>query len=63
MASLSEDKLFEPDWSGDRMGWLVLLLLMLLVSAAPGVSIYLEHLRAAPVEPGDGVGDGPPRAA
>lgn len=45
------------------MGWLALLVLMLVVSAAPGVSIYLEHLRAAAVEPADSVGDGPPRAA
>ncbi len=37
------------------MAWLGLLALMLLVAAAPGISMVLEHLRAtrAP-EPGDG---------
>lgn len=29
------------------MAWIGLLALMLLVSAAPGIAMYLEHLRAA----------------
>lgn len=29
------------------MAWLGLLALMLLVSAAPGILMYLEHMRAA----------------
>jgi hypothetical protein len=37
------------------MAWLGLLALMLLVAAAPGISMYVEHLRAAPApEAGDG---------
>lgn len=37
------------------MAWLGLLALMLLVSAAPGISMYLEHMRAAATaEPTDG---------
>lgn len=30
------------------MAWLGLLALMLVVSAAPGISVYLEHVRTAP---------------
>lgn len=30
------------------MAWLSLLALMLLVAAAPGISIYLEHLQKVP---------------
>jgi hypothetical protein len=37
------------------MAWLALLALMLLVSAAPGISMYVEHLRATTsAEVGDG---------
>lgn len=37
------------------MAWIGLLGLMLLVAAAPGISMYLEHLRAAAApETGDG---------
>lgn len=37
------------------MAWLGLLALMLLVSAAPGISVLLEHMRATPgAEAGDG---------
>lgn len=36
------------------MAWLALLALMLLVAAAPGISMALEHMRAAPApEPAD----------
>lgn len=45
------------------MAWLALLALMLLISAAPGISIYLEHLRAAPAEPAEAIGDGPQRVS
>lgn len=45
------------------MAWLGLLVLMVAVAAAPGVSIYLEHLRAAAAESAEGVGEGPQRAA
>lgn len=45
------------------MGWLGLLVLMLAVAAAPGVSIYLEHLRAAPADSSDTLSDGTQRAA
>ncbi|GAB4428838.1 MAG: hypothetical protein OHK0015_12190 [Chloroflexi bacterium OHK40] len=44
------------------MVWLGLLALMLLVSAAPGALMFLEHVRAARVEPGDGIGDSSPMA-
>jgi len=36
---------------------------MLVVAAAPGIVIYIEHLRAAPPESGDAVGDGTQRIA
>lgn len=39
------------------MAWLALLALMLIVAAAPGVSLYIEYLRAA--EPVDSVTDSP----
>lgn len=39
------------------MVWLGFLALMLLVSAAPGISLYLEHLRAPAQEPSDPLGD------
>ena len=45
------------------MVWLGLLALMLIVAATPGISIYLEHLRAAPPEASDSVGDGSQRIA
>ena len=45
------------------MVWLGLLALMLVVAAAPGISIYLEHLRAVPPEVGDSVSDGSQRIA
>lgn len=45
------------------MAWLALLVLMLIVSAAPGVSIYLEHVRAGIAEPADSLSDGPSRQA
>ncbi|MFV9504605.1 MAG: hypothetical protein AB4911_08565 [Oscillochloridaceae bacterium umkhey_bin13] len=31
------------------MAWIGLLALMLMVAAAPGIVIYLEHLRTSPV--------------
>jgi hypothetical protein len=43
------------------MAWLGFLGLMLLVAAAPGISMYVEHLRAA-AAPEAGEGEGP-RAA
>lgn len=39
------------------MAWLGLLALMLIIAAAPGVSIYMEYLRTAAAEPADGVVD------
>lgn len=45
------------------MAWLALLALMLIVAAAPGVSLYLEHLRAAASESNEGMGDEPQHAA
>ena len=37
------------------MAWLGLLALMMLVAAAPGISMAVEHMRAARApEPGDG---------
>jgi hypothetical protein len=41
------------------MAWLGLLALMLLISAAPGISLYLDHLRAVAAEPVEGIGEGP----
>jgi hypothetical protein len=40
------------------MVWLGLLALMLIVSAAPGISMYVEHLRTVASESGDTLGDG-----
>lgn len=45
------------------MAWIGLLALMLLIAAAPGVSIFVEHLRAAQSEPAESVGDGTQRTA
>lgn len=45
------------------MAWLALLVLMLIVSAAPGISIYLEHVRTGAVDAGDSLGDGSQRRA
>lgn len=45
------------------MVWLGFLALMLLVAAAPGISMYVEHLRAVPQEPNDAIGDGSQSAA
>jgi len=45
------------------MVWLGLLALMLVVAAAPGIAIYIEHLRAAPPEAGENGGDGLERVA
>jgi hypothetical protein len=45
------------------MVWLGLLALMLIVSAAPGISMYLEHLRAAPTETTDGLNESSQRVA
>jgi threonine/homoserine/homoserine lactone efflux protein len=39
------------------MAWLGLLALMLLIAAAPGVSLLLEYRRAAATERADGVAD------
>ncbi len=40
------------------MAWLVLLALMLMVAAIPGISLYLESLRSRATDAGDGVNDG-----
>jgi hypothetical protein len=45
------------------MAWIGLLALMLLIAAAPGVSIFVEHLRAARGEPAESAGDSTQRAA
>lgn len=46
------------------MFWLSLLVLMVLVAAAPGISIYVEHrLQAAASAEVDARGDGPRPAA
>ncbi len=44
------------------MAWLVLLALMLLISAAPGIWMYLESRKAPRPEASDGIGDGSPAA-
>jgi hypothetical protein len=44
------------------MAWLVLLALMLLISAAPGISMYLESRHEPRPEVGEGIGDGSPVA-
>jgi hypothetical protein len=44
------------------MAWLVLLALMLLISAAPGISMYLESRHAPAPEAGESIGDGSPAA-
>ncbi len=45
------------------MVWLGLLALMLVVAAAPGIAIYIEHLRAAPPEAADTMSDNTQRIA
>lgn len=40
------------------MVWLALLVLMLVVAAAPAVSLYLEHLRLRAVDSNDRTNDG-----
>lgn len=45
------------------MVWVGLLILMLVVSAAPGVSIYLEHLRSGANEGAETLSDGQKQTA
>lgn len=40
------------------MVWLGLLLLMLLVAAVPGISMYVEHLRRVATIDAEQIGDG-----
>lgn len=44
------------------MAWLVLLALMLLISAAPGISMYLESRHRPVAEAGESMSDSTPVA-